>query len=177
MFTRGDEDAGTHTTVGLGLGSTADPDWLVNHELCYHWADAENSWAWHNGMIVPDGVWTFIAVAVAPDAASLYMSNGSSIQAATNYAYHEVEEFDGIMYLCQDTYSDDRHFAGVVDDVRIYGRTLSAGEVMYIAGLSGSHYLPLESWRTDIDGDDDVDLKDFAKMADYWLEEILFPIQ
>ena len=177
------------TTVGLGFGSTGpdgDPAWAINNELCYHWADAESSWAWHNEIIVPDGVWRFIALTVAPDEASLFMSDGTTIVGATNYNYHEVEAFDGPMYLGWDTIDIDpldpnayneRHFNGDMDDIRIYDYTLTPGEVLGIAGLSGSHYLPLESWRTDADDDDDVDLKDFAKMADYWLEEILFPIQ
>ena len=174
----------SNTTVGFGLGSTADPYWEANYELCYHWADAENSWSWHNELIVPDDVWTFIALTVAPDVASMYISDGTTVKSARNFAYHEPEEFDGTVYLGWDPidispyiHTTERHFSGVVDDVRIYDYTLTPGEVIYIAGLSGSHYLPLEPWRADTDKDDNkVDLIDYAVLADYWLEEILFPI-
>jgi len=46
---------------------------------------------------------------------------------------------------------------------------------MGIAGLSGSHYLPLEPWRPDIQPSEAIDLKDYCILADNWLSEILWP--
>ncbi len=52
---------------------------------------------------------------------------------------------------------------------------LSPGEVLGLAGLSGTHYLELEPWRTDANDDDKVNFKDYSIMANNWLKEILWP--
>ena len=75
-------------------------------------------------------------------------------------------------------------FAGDLDDVRIYERALSQAEIANLAGMSvGSvlqqPVLPLLSTTNDTDLHDDekIDLKDFAVLADMWLEEQLWPAQ
>jgi hypothetical protein len=64
----------------------------------------------------------------------------------------------------------DRFFDGVMDDFRIYDRALSAAEVAWLAGLTSPFSIP-----ADLHMDDKIDFKDFAKLADSWLEEILWP--
>ena len=64
---------------------------------------------------------------------------------------------------------------GWMSDVRVYDNSLTAGEILGLCGGS-PYYKGLEKWRADADRDDKVGLLDYAIMADYWLEEILFPI-
>jgi hypothetical protein len=57
------------------------------------------------------------------------------------------------------------NFQGMIDEVRIYNRALSLAEVEYLAGTT----------MIDINKDGSIDFKDYALMADVWLEELLWP--
>jgi len=59
---------------------------------------------------------------------------------------------------------------GLIDEVRIYNRALSAAEIAWLAG-----YTSLVSIPADLQRDNVINFKDFAKLADSWLEEILWP--
>ena len=57
------------------------------------------------------------------------------------------------------------NFQGMIDEVRIYNRALSLAEIEYLAGTT----------MIDINKDGSIDFKDYALMADVWLEELLWP--
>jgi hypothetical protein len=59
---------------------------------------------------------------------------------------------------------------GLIDEVRIYKRALSAAEIAWLAG-----YTSLLSIPADLHQDGKIDFKDFAVLADSWLEELLWP--
>jgi hypothetical protein len=59
---------------------------------------------------------------------------------------------------------------GLIDEVRIYNRALSAAEIAWLAG-----YTSLVSIPADLQQDNVINFKDFAKLADSWLEQILWP--
>jgi len=59
---------------------------------------------------------------------------------------------------------------GKIDDVRIYSRALSGAEIAWLAG-----YTSLLSIPADLHQDGKIDFKDFAVLADSWLEELLWP--
>ncbi|MHC4148288.1 MAG: LamG-like jellyroll fold domain-containing protein, partial [Planctomycetota bacterium] len=120
--------------AGLSFGDEADwldPPYGLN-EVAYHWANDsqgnEIGWMFRSGLLVPDGLWTFVAVAVEPTEATLYMSDGNSLDAATNFQEHIAARFDEVFYLGRDPrgwdpYPDPshtRHLNGQLDDVRIY---------------------------------------------------------
>ena len=73
-------------------------------------------------------------------------------------------------------------FNGTVDDVRIYNKALSAAEAAYLADESpgdGKLYIPVPSvaeiYSGESQGSRKIDLKDFAVLANGWLEEKLWP--
>jgi hypothetical protein len=96
---------------------------------------------------------------------------------------------------------NDRYFDGLIDDVRIYDYTLSDTEVANIANETGDPvpgpllwykfdetsgdiakesvgtviYVPLPEPIVDLYWDGTVDFKDFAVLADMWLDEQLYP--
>jgi hypothetical protein len=77
---------------------------------------------------------------------------------------------------------NDNYFPGLVDDVRIYNYVLSDAE---IAGFvddtpgDGQLYIPVPSaaniYDDEPEGSRSVDFKDFAILADSWLDELLWP--
>jgi hypothetical protein len=156
----------------FGFSSTsryAELQWQPNNELCYFWT----GWSWdaHSGLIVPDdGRWSFVALVVEPTKGTLYLYDGLSMRSSVNYEAHAVKAFSTTSYI-------GGAVKGAIDDVHIYNRALSPGEILGLAGLSGTRYLALEPWRPDANNDDKIDLRDFAVTADNWLEEILWPFE
>jgi hypothetical protein len=61
-------------------------------------------------------------------------------------------------------------FQGAIDDARIYNNALSRAEVAWLAGYTSPFSEPF-----DLNVDGAVDFKDFAVLADAWLEEVLWP--
>jgi hypothetical protein len=73
-------------------------------------------------------------------------------------------------------------FVGDIDNVRIYGRALTAAEIAYLVDDTpgdGLLYLPAASLGNVYDGEAplswSVDLKDLAELANSWLDEHLWP--
>jgi len=80
----------------------------------------------------------------------------------------------------------DRFFRGQLDAVRVYDYSLSPGEILGLAEMTGIVYLPLKSDADLCVGnksptdpcapiDDQIDFCDWSKFADEWLEEKLWP--
>ena len=164
-------------TAGLELGADT-VTWAANYELAYMWTGY--SWEWHSGLFVPPDEWTFTALTVAPEVATLYVSDGISLEAARNYDSHEPLPWNTAFHIADQmqfgppSEETERFFHGAIDEVRIYNRTLTPNEIASLAGVSSAD-IPLEPWRANADGDDDVDLADYAMMADNWLAELLWP--
>jgi hypothetical protein len=111
------------TRAGLRLGA--------DHELRYAWGFG--NWLWDSRFVVPADQWTFVALAIAPDGAVVYLNDMS----APNAAPHEPESLDSPTKIGQD--QAPRCLAADVDDVAVWNRTLSPAEVraVYYAGLQG----------------------------------------
>ena len=63
-----------------------------------------------------------------------------------------------------------RYLAGSIEDLRMYSRVLSGAEIASLAGESEPISEPV-----DLNVDGVVDFKDFAVLADGWLDELLWP--
>ena len=172
------EIPGPNYTAGLQFGSDT-TDWSANYELSFMWTGY--SWEWHTGLFVPPGEWTFTALTVAPEVATLYLYDGMFLEAARKYDTYEPLPWNTSFHIADQMQfgppsESERFFPGAVDDVHIYNRTLSAEEILYLALQGpGSWYVPLESWRANANEDDVVNLADYAIMADSWLTEVLWP--
>ena len=151
--------------------------WVRNNELGYNWND--EWWSWHSKMIVPDKQWSFVAVVVEPTQATLYLYENETLSEEINAAAHDIEQFDDVGTIAYDnslgTANPRDKFNGKIDDVRIYSKALTQDEILYLAQGPGLTYVPLASWRADADGDDKVDFKDYAILANNWLDEFLWP--
>lgn len=118
VFTRGGGAS------GLGVSNAA--------ELSYHWADGH--WGWSSGLTLPLDTWVFVALAVRPDSATIFMNpdDGSGWQQATNVANHAQVPWTGELAIGRDPWGAARSFAGAIDDVRILDRALELAELQRI---------------------------------------------
>lgn len=84
-------------------------------------------------MIAEDD-WTFAAVTIEPDKATFYV-NGEA--GSVNEVTHDPITFDSNIYLGGDGTAGwvSRRMNGALDDVIMYDRALSAGEIRYLAGI------------------------------------------
>jgi hypothetical protein len=61
-------------------------------------------------------------------------------------------------------------FPGKVDDVKIWNRALTGAQIAWLAGLTSTFSIP-----ADLRQDNVINFKDFAVLADSWLEQVLWP--
>jgi hypothetical protein len=66
--------------------------------------------------------------------------------------------------------ADGNWLAGKIDEVRVYSRALSAAEAAWLAGRTSPF-----SIAADLNVDNVINFKDFAILADSWLDEVLWP--
>jgi len=155
----------------LCFGSTSEYksgyEWEANNELTYYWTGW--SWDFHSELIMPPNLWSFVALVVEPTKGTLYLYDGIGMRASVNHEEHVAQAFNDVLFI------GGYDLFGAIDDVRIYNRSVTPEEILDIAGLSGTHHLGLEPWRPDADGDDTVNLKDYAVTADNWLTEVEWP--
>jgi hypothetical protein len=115
---------------------------------------------WHHVAGVYDGSRLCIYVDGILD--SFENTSGSISNNTYNVLIGENEEMPG------------REWNGQIDDVRIYNRALSHGEIVSLAGESQVTQ-PLLRPEVDLHKDGKVNLRDYAVLASKWLEEVLWP--
>ncbi|MBN1804390.1 MAG: hypothetical protein JW837_03995 [Sedimentisphaerales bacterium] len=118
-----------HRGTGLAHGFNV----LADNQLAYHWNDDSGSWSFRGGDFIPEDDWTFVAVTIDPDKAAFYV-NGQA--GSVNELAHGPAMWDNNIYLGGDGGDTwvARRMNGALDDVFMYSRVLSAGEIRYLAG-------------------------------------------
>ena len=154
VFARG----GT-TTAGMNFGNA--------NELRYHWNDQH--WGFDSGLVVPDGVWTFVAMVIEPTRATFYMDDGTGLQSAVNNATHVVEAFDTGITLGKDPGNNARHMVGQLDDVRVYCRSLSRCEIVALDTLCPDTFSQWSIANGGVGKSDDGDGDLLAAFSEYAL--------
>lgn len=121
--------AGLVLTRGIGVPSGLMIDRGGGFDLAYNWNDTSSSYNWISYLSAPDTNWSFVGLAVAPGEAAIYLGDPvtRTFYAATNYMLHAPQSFTDPTYIGSDGTSN--YFRGTVDDVAIFSRTLTAGEV------------------------------------------------
>jgi hypothetical protein len=99
----------------------------VSNNLGYHWNDQANTYGWVSTLQPPDGVWTYAALAVAPSQATIYMYDGTTWSSAVNVVDHPAQAFAATTLVAADN-GPGRAFNGLVDEVAVYGQTLTEGQ-------------------------------------------------
>lgn len=120
-------------TLATGLGFLDD-----GLGLSYNWEDKGEAYNFNPGFIPPDQTWTFVAVAVAPENAVLYMGTANGLQAATNNFANNPHDFSGAtIEIGWDNYQATRVFRGAIDEFALWDKTLTYDQVaqLYNAAL------------------------------------------
>lgn len=99
-----------------------------SNQLGYHWNDANNTHQFVSGLTVPNDTWTFVALTVEPTKATFYMHDGNSLQKSVNEVEHGLATFNTIFQIGRDQ-DAARVLNGSVDEVAIFDRTLTEGEI------------------------------------------------
>ena len=117
----------TDQPIGIGYaGGTG--------RLGYTWNDNNSSsWGFANGLadgskiMIPADEWTFVALTITPDDATLYVGpQGGLLQSETNAIPHLSQLNDHEWRLAEDDCcGGGRNFAGLMDDVAIFDGALS----------------------------------------------------
>ena len=115
-----------------------------------------------------DGAWYHAGIVKSPDTTTLYVNGERVGSAADATAFDQVLQNITLGVLKHDNLT--RYFPGALDDVYLYGRALSQEEVASLAGRTEAF-----SEAFDLNANGSVDLKDFAALADGWLDKQLWP--
>jgi hypothetical protein len=109
--------------------------------LSYVWNDnAEATWGWKAGPIIPQDEWAMVAITIEPDKAVAYIyTDADGLQSAVNAIQHiEQTIADNLKIGRDECCGDTRHVRGIIDEVMIYDRALSEDDISSLAmgGLS-----------------------------------------
>ena len=111
---------GSNGGPGMGFGYASGGA----KQLGYQWGLTD--YAWNSGLFLPDNLWTFVALAVSPSGAIMYMN----LQSASNTLSEPPITFNGSMEIGTDASAlATRSFNGLINNVRFYDRALPAQEI------------------------------------------------
>jgi hypothetical protein len=123
--------------VNRNSGTVAGLGYFQNDRLGYKWNnDGATTWSYNSGLLIPTNVWSFVAVVIEPDKATLYLyTPGGSLQSATNVTAHNNMSWGGsqanIRIGCDNAVGTT--FNGSIDEVAVFNRALSSTEIGRIA--------------------------------------------
>jgi hypothetical protein len=126
----------------------------------------EGSYPADGDPVLPIGEWAHVAATFDGTTARFYFNGRMTGEGAFSFG-SDTEAV--IVFGCCEA-NGGNPFNGALDEIRLYNQALSASEVAYLAGYA----LPF-SIDGDLDQDGTIDVKDYALLADSWLEELLWP--
>ena len=109
---------------GLSIGQSGTGEWLK-----YTWNNG--FYGNYTGLILPTNQWAFVAMAISPTNATIYLQNGAGMS-STNFAgVYVPQAFTGDSYIGWDTAGGNigRRWNGGIDEVMIFNKALSGTEV------------------------------------------------
>jgi hypothetical protein len=114
------------------------------HGFGYNWAGRGPGWSPYNDSgvpLAPDQDWAFVALLISPHQAAIFTAatnNYSSFAGGTNFVDHPVVPWGSAINIGYNNISGNI-VNGAVDEVAVFNRTLSVGEVydQYAAAVGG----------------------------------------
>lgn len=120
--------------AGLGFGGASTNGMT---ELAYTWnTNSSLTWNWDSGLFPPLNNWSFVALTVTPNNATLYLdyvdvnTGETNLLKADNAIPHTAEAFSGgIIRIGDDTFDNFRVFPGSLDEVAVFAHSLSESQI------------------------------------------------
>ncbi len=112
-----------------------------NHQqmLAYTWNE-NSTLTYSSGLVIPTNQWSFVAVVIEPDKATLYLYNTNGLLSATNAIPHTMDVFGNNWRIGDDGCDNpSRTFNGVIDEVAIFTHSLTPAQIeeLYAVGADG----------------------------------------
>lgn len=111
--------------------------------LSYNWNNDPATFNWASTINMADSDWTYVALVIRPNQAELYSVFGTNFATwtgATNFVSHQASSFAGPTLFGADLGpTTNLFFKGQIDEVAIFNRSLSAGELYteYSSAIGG----------------------------------------
>jgi hypothetical protein len=128
--------------------------------------DAKNIEGWHHWAFVKDESQSRMYMCFDGELAALKTGTAGSLINIRNTPF----DIGAIISHMND-------FIGKMDDFKVYNYALSPAEVVGAATGGGDLFVPLLYPAADLFKDGRVDFKDYARLADSWLEEQFWPAE
>lgn len=124
--------------VNRNPGTQAGIGYHSNDRLGYKWNDDDQTtWSFDSGLLIPTNIWSYVALAITPTNAILYLINTNGIQSATNTVAHNIMSWGGDqanISIGHDNYLSTV-FNGRIDEVAVFNHALSASQIQGLTGL------------------------------------------
>jgi regulation of enolase protein 1 (concanavalin A-like superfamily) len=129
-----------------------------------------------NGAL-PVGQWTHVAASFDGTTVSFYVN--AELTGSGPFSFGPDTEARVVFGAVEG--DGGNPFNGTLDEVRIYDRGLTQGQIAWLAGKTTTYTQPLYLLLTpqddaiDMNSDGTIDLKDYALLADIFLDQLLWP--
>lgn len=98
--------------------------------LAYDWSGSPAAANFETGLVIPDSQWTYVALTITPAVATLTIQDGTGFSSASNDdATYIRQPFAGEWRIGNDAAYPNDIFNGLIDEVAIFNRALSQGEL------------------------------------------------
>ena len=129
----------TGIAAGMGYGGNSEAN---SDMLAYTWnGNSSATYGFNSGLTIPFNEWSFVAVAISPTNAALYLVNAEGFQTTNNPIAHTAQAWTGAANIGDDpdggAATTARVYNGTIDNVAVFTRTLSTLDIQNLyAGIS-----------------------------------------
>jgi arylsulfatase A-like enzyme len=129
-----------------------------------------------------DGLWHHVAAVLpqlaSPNATNIILYVDGTVETLSSKSTSAINTTSAIATIGVDT--QNRYFAGTIDEVRIYNRALTAGEIAALYAATNQSAAAWNyryfgnatiNWNADDDGDDAVRLLEYALGGEPWIKD------
>jgi hypothetical protein len=116
-----------------------------SYSLGYTWNSDPGTYNWDSQLYVPLNQWSLVALTVTPTNATIYVLNTGGIASSQHVYPHVVQTFNGTTLIGGDSSVANRTFAGTIDDVAVFNKTLTRDQLsaMFYAASQVTNYPPI----------------------------------